>query len=122
MDVPATIEEYFAALPERSRAALEELRRTIVGAAPDATEGISYGMPAFKDQGRILVYYAAFAKHYSLFPGSKAAIAALGDEGAAYATGKGTLRFRYDEPLPADLVTRIVRTRLAENAAARTKR
>ena len=122
MDAPATVEEYFAALPERSRAALAALRRTIVTSAPDATEGISFGMPAFRDHGRILVYYAAFAKHYSLFPGSKAAIAALGDEGAAYATGKGTLRFRYDEPLPADLVTRIVRTRLAENAAARTKR
>jgi uncharacterized protein YdhG (YjbR/CyaY superfamily) len=122
MDAPATVGEYFAALAERSRAALEELRRTIVAAAPDATEGISYGMPAFRDHGRILVYYAAFTNHYSLFPGSKSSIADLGDEAAAHATGKGTLQFRYDEPLPAGFVTRIVEARLAENAAARQKR
>jgi uncharacterized protein YdhG (YjbR/CyaY superfamily) len=121
MGAPATVEDYFAALPGGSRAALEALRRTILAAAPDATEGISYGMPAFKDGGRILVYYAAFAHHYSLFPGSKATIAALGDEVARFATGKGTLRFVYDEPLPADLVARIVVARLAENAARRRR-
>ena len=122
MDAPATVEEYFATLPDGSRATLEELRRTIVAAAPDATECISYGMPAFRDHGRILVYYAAFAKHYSLFPGSGTSIEALGDEAAAHATGKGTLQFRYEEPLPTDLVARIVATRLAENAVARAKR
>ena len=122
MDAPATVEEYFAALPDGPRATLDALRRTIIAAAPDATEGISYGMPAFRDHGRILVYYAAFTKHYSLFPGSKVSIEALGDEAAAHATGKGTLQFRYDEPLPTDLVARIVATRLAENAAARAKR
>jgi uncharacterized protein YdhG (YjbR/CyaY superfamily) len=117
MDAPASVEAYLAALPERQRAALEALQRTVRAAAPDATEGISYGMPAFKDRGRILVYCAAFANHYSLFPGSKASIEALGDEAARYAAGKGTLRFPYDEPLPASLVTRIVAIRLAENAA-----
>jgi len=122
MDAPAIVEEYFAALPDGSRAALQALRAAILAAAPDATEGFGYGMPAFKDHGRILVYYAAFAKHYSLFPGSKATIAALGDEVATHATGKGTLQFRYDEPLPTNLVTRIVLARLAENAAARATR
>ena len=122
MDAPATVEEYFAALPDGPRATLEALRRTITAAAPDATECISYGMPAFRDHGRILVYYAAFAKHYSLFPGSGTSIEALGDEAAAHATGKGTLQFRYEEPLPTDLVARIVATRLAENAVARAKR
>jgi uncharacterized protein YdhG (YjbR/CyaY superfamily) len=122
LDAHATVEEYFAALPERSRAALDEIRRTIRAAAPDATECISYAMPAFEDHGRILVYYAAFTNHYSLFPGSKASIADLGEEAAAHATGKGTLQFRYDEPVPTGLVTRIVEIRLAENAAARQKR
>jgi len=70
MDAPATVEDYLAALPEGSRAALEELRRTIIAAAPHATEGIGYGMPAVRDRGRILVYYAAITGHYSLFPGS----------------------------------------------------
>jgi uncharacterized protein YdhG (YjbR/CyaY superfamily) len=93
------------------------LRRTIRDAAPDATETISYGMPAFRDGRRILVYYAAFAGHYSLFPGSKASIEAMGAELAPYVAGKGTLRFRYDQPLPAELVTRVVTARLAENAA-----
>jgi uncharacterized protein YdhG (YjbR/CyaY superfamily) len=119
MDAPATVEEYLAALPERSRAALEAVRATVRAAAPDATEGISYGMPAFKDRGRILVYYAAFANHYSLFPGSGTSVEAAGEEAARHVAGKGTLRFSYDEPVPVDLVSRIVAVRLAENAARR---
>ena len=119
---PRAVEAYLAALPDPSRAALERLRRTIRSAAPDATEGISYQMPAFKDQGRFLVAYAAFADHCSLFPATDGVKEALGDELAPYLSGRGTIRFTVDRPLPAALVTKVVRARLEENEAARARR
>ena len=119
MAAPTSVEDYLAALPEGSRAALEKLRKTIKAAAPEATETISYQMPAFKDHGRLLVYYAAFKNHCSLFPASGTVIEALGDELEPYFTGKGTIRFHADKPLPAALVKRIVKVRLEENAAHR---
>ncbi|HSW41561.1 MAG TPA: DUF1801 domain-containing protein [Patescibacteria group bacterium] len=117
MAKPTSVDEYIAALPEERRAALEELRQVIRAAAPEATETISYQMPAFRTHGRILVYYAAFRAHYSLFPASEAVREALGEELVPYLAGKGTIRFPADRPLPAALVTRIVRARLEENAA-----
>ena len=110
-----------AALPEESRAALERLREMIKAAAPEATETISYQMPAFKDHGRSLVAYAAFKNHCSLFPMSKAVIEARREELKPYLTGKGTLRFHADKPLPAELVRKLVKARLAENAAHRRR-
>ena len=80
---------------------MEKLRKTIKAAAPDATEAISYQMPAFKDQGRSLVAYAAFKDHCSLFPMSTKVIAAYKDELEPFLAGKGTIRFRPDKPLPA---------------------
>ena len=121
MAAPAGVEDYLAALPEGSRAALENLRETIKAAAPEATETISYRMPAFKDQGRSLVYYAAFKDHCSLFPASDAVIEALGDELKPYFTGKGTIRFSYDKPLPVALVKKVVKARMRENAARRRR-
>jgi uncharacterized protein YdhG (YjbR/CyaY superfamily) len=118
---PSSVEEYLAALPEESRAALEELRETIKAAAPGATETISYQMPAFRDQGRLLVTYAAFKDHCSLFPLSMSAIEACGEELKRYISGKGTIRFTTDEPLPPALVKRIVEERIAENAARRRR-
>jgi uncharacterized protein YdhG (YjbR/CyaY superfamily) len=117
MASPTTVEEYLAALPEGRRAAMEELRRTINAAAPDATETIAYQMPALRTNGHFLVSYAAFKAHYSLFPASDAVIEALGDELTRYLAGKGTIRFPADEPIPLATVTKIVRVRLAENAA-----
>ena len=117
MKAPTSVEDYLAALPEGSRAALERLRRTIKAAAPEATEAISYQMPAFKDDGRILVYYAAFKDHYSLFPMSGKVIEALGEELKPYASGKGTIRFQPDELLPVALVKKVVKVRLEELAA-----
>ena len=111
------VEDYLAVLPEESRAALEKLRRTIRAAAPEATETISYQMPAFKHHGRLLVSYAAFKDHCSLFPASKAVMKAHGDVLKPYFTGKGTLRFHPDKPIPAALVKLIVKTRIQENAA-----
>ena len=120
MDAPASVDEYIAALPEGSRASLEELRSTIKAAAPEATETISYRMPAFKDRGRILVYYAAFADHYSVYPASTALMEVLGDELKPYVTGKGTIRFDANEPIPVALVKKIVEARLEENEVAQT--
>ena len=117
MAAPTSVEDYLAALPKEPRAALEKLRKTIKAAAPKATESIGYQMPAFKDHGRFLVSYAAFKDHCSLFPASKALIEALGEELEPYFTGKGTIRFQADKPLPAALVRKIVKTRIQENAA-----
>ncbi len=117
MAAPSSVEDYLAALPEESRAALEKLRQTVKAAAPEATETIAYQMPAFKDHGRILVSYAAFKNHCSLFPASGAVMEAHGEELKSYFTGKGTLRFHAARPIPAALVKKIVKTRLEENAA-----
>jgi uncharacterized protein YdhG (YjbR/CyaY superfamily) len=116
MAAPISVDAYLVALPEQSRVALEELRKTIRAAAPEATETIAYQMPAFKDHGRLLVSYAAFKDHCSLFPASRAVIEALGEELTTYVTGKATIRFPAGRPIPAALVTRIVEVRLAENA------
>jgi uncharacterized protein YdhG (YjbR/CyaY superfamily) len=111
------VDDYLAALPPDQREALEHVRATIRAAAPDATEAISYGMPAFKQDGRGLVGYAAFKVHCSLFPMSSTVIADLAGELAGYVTSKGTIRFTPGEPLPDALITRIVHARLAELAA-----
>lgn len=122
MGGPASVEEYMAAIPPDYREALEKLRRQIRAAAPDATETISYQMPAFRDRDRLLVSYAAFKDHCSLFPMSGKVIADNEKELAPYATGKGTLQFHVDDPLPAGLVKKIVEARLAENAERRRRR
>ena len=120
MTAPLTVDDYMAGLSDGSRAVMEKLRMTIKAAAPEATETISYRMPAFKDQGRILVYYAAFKDHYSIFPASEAVLA-LGEELKSHVTGKGTIRFDADRPLPTALVKKIVKVRLEENAARRRR-
>lgn len=109
-----TVDAYMAQLPEDRRTAMEELRRTIRAAAPQAEEAISYNMPAFRLGGRFFVSYEAFKRHYSLFPWSDAMLEALGDDLRPYAVGKGTIRFPADEPIPLDLVTRIIEFRLRE--------
>ena len=117
MVAPGTVDEYMAALPDDRRAVLEELRRTIRAAAPEAKETIAYQMPAFMSHGRLLVSFAAYRLHYSLFPASGAVREALGAELTRYLSGKATVRFRADARIPAELVTRIVRVRAAEIAA-----
>ncbi len=117
MTSPTSVDAYLAALPDDRRAAMEELRRTINAAAPDATETIAYQMPALRTNGHFLVSYAAYKAHYSLFPASGAVIEALGNELTRYLAGKGTIRFPADEPIPLALVTRIVKVRLLENDA-----
>ena len=112
----ARVEAYLAALPADQRAALERLRTVIRRAAPGATEGIAYQMPAFYQGTRYLVSYAAFKDHCSFFPASGTVRDKLGDELRRYFSGKGTLQFRADEPLPDELVERIVAIRLEETA------
>jgi uncharacterized protein YdhG (YjbR/CyaY superfamily) len=118
MATPTSVEDYLAALPEAQRAALEKLRKTIRAAAPEATETISYQMPAFRLHGRFLVSYAAFKDHYSLFPASAKVLEVHGDQLKPYFSGKGTIRFAADKPLPAALVKKVVKTRIEETRGA----
>jgi uncharacterized protein YdhG (YjbR/CyaY superfamily) len=118
MAAPATVEDYLATLPEDRRAAVNELRAAIKAAAPEATETIAYSMPAFRSHGgQFLVSFAAYKAHYSLFPASGAVVEALGQELAPYLSGKGTIQFPAKEPLPLTTVSKVVKIRLAENAA-----
>ena len=118
MAAPATVEDYLATLPEDRRAAVNELRAAIKAAAPEATETIAYSMPAFRSHGgQFLVSFAAYKAHYSLFPASGAVVEALGQELAPYLSGKGTIQFSAKEPLPLTTVSKVVKIRLAENAA-----
>lgn len=119
-DIPKTVDDYLAALPEDSRVTLEKIRKTIKAAAPMATEVISYQMPMYKHHG-MLVGFAAFKDHCSLFPGAKP-LATFKDELKAYKTSKGTIRFPIGQPLPAALVKKLVKARVAENEAAFKKK
>lgn len=120
MPKPASVEAYIAAAPEDRRAGLEDLRRTVKVVAPRAEECIAYGMPAYRLHGRFVVSFAAFKRHYSLFPASQVVIDALGSEVAPHVKGRGTLQFPAGEPLPLDLIARVVRVRLDETETAGT--
>jgi len=115
---PQTIDEYLAPLSIEKRAALETLRRAIKSAAPRAEECISYQIPGFRLGGRLLVSFGAAANHCAFYPGAHPVEAHKGDL-KAYDTSKGTIRFRADSPLPATLVRKLVKTRIAERAARR---
>src|SRR5512135_1957893 len=109
---PQTVEGYLKVLSREKRAALDRLRRIIRAAAPGAEECLCYQVPAFRLDGRFLVGLGAASHHCSFFPGS-AAIAAHRDELEDYDTSKGTIRFQPDRPLPASLVRRLVKERIA---------
>jgi uncharacterized protein YdhG (YjbR/CyaY superfamily) len=109
------VDKYLSAVPEPARSTLNTIRATIRSAVPpEATEGISYGIPVFKYKGA-LVWFAAFSKHCSFFPGSLAVIAAFKDELKDYQTSKGTIRFPVDKPPSPTLVRKLVKARIAEN-------
>jgi uncharacterized protein YdhG (YjbR/CyaY superfamily) len=114
----AEIDAFLARLPDDVRAALENLRRTIARAAPEAVEVIAYGVPAFKYRGRPLVSFGAGKSHCSFYVQSPAVMDAHRDELAAYDTAKGTIRFTPEKPLPEGLVTKLVKARMAETDAA----
>ena len=115
------IDATLAGLPDDQRAALEALRRQIAAAAPEATEAISYGAPAYRYHGRPLVSYGAAKAHCSLFPMSPAVLAAHLHDLGDYDTAKGTVRFRPAHPIPPAVVAAIVRDRMAEIDARRTR-
>ena len=112
-----TFDGYLAALDPRQRAALEKLRKAIRSAAPKAEECISYGVPAFRLNGKFLVALGAAANHCSFYPGS--ALQALKVDLRGYDTSKGTIRFQPDRPLPPALVRRLVKARIAQQALRR---
>ena len=113
MDGPAAVDRYLADLPADRRAALERLRASIARLVPAATEGISYGMPAFKLRGHPLVGYAN-AKHHCALYGMSAGLDRFAPRLTAFSTSKGTIRFTPDAPVPDDLVADLVRFRVAE--------
>jgi uncharacterized protein YdhG (YjbR/CyaY superfamily) len=109
------IDAYLKGVPKEARASLEKLRKTIRAAAPKADEVISYGMPMYKQNGMV-IGFAAFKDHCSIFPGS-AVMDAHKDELKPYKTSKGTIRFEASKPLPAALIKKLVKARIAENDA-----
>jgi len=115
-----TVEDYLAAVPEPARSTLQRVRAAIRPALPaEATEVISYGIPAFNYKGP-LVWIAAFSNHCSLFP-TASVIRAFKNELKGYKTSKGTIHFPVDKPLPVALVKKMVKARLAEKAPKRQR-
>ena len=115
---PATVDEYLATKAEPQRAGLATMRAAIRAAAPNADEVITYKMPGFKTHGRFLVSYDAFKAHFSLFPATDVVVAELGDDIQPYLSGRGTIRFPASEPIPTELIARVIAIRLRENNEA----
>jgi uncharacterized protein YdhG (YjbR/CyaY superfamily) len=111
---PQDIDGYLATLDEPKRITLEELRRSILAVIPEAEQCISYGLPAFKVQGKTVAGFAAFKKHLSYLPHSGSVLEKLGEDLAGYESTKGSLHFAIGEPLPRGLVDKLVRTRMRE--------
>ena len=112
---PKTIDEYLAGVRADQRAALETLRQTIRAVAPTAEECISYGLAAFRLNGRPLVAFGASANHCAFYPMNSTTVEAFQKQLKGFETSKGTIRFQADNPLPAALVRKLVKARIAEN-------
>lgn len=111
MSKPETVDDYLAAFDGDTRARLDEMRATIQAAAPEAVESVAYGMPAYKLDKKPLVYFAGYAGHVGFYatPNGHEAFA---EEFASYKQGKGSVQFPHDQPLPLDLVRRVVEFRI----------
>jgi uncharacterized protein YdhG (YjbR/CyaY superfamily) len=118
MPGPTTVDEYLTTKTDAQRAGLEAMRAAIRAAAPRADEVITYKMPGFKTHGRFLVSYDAFKAHFSLFPASEAVIVELGEDIRPFLHGSGTIRFPADQPIPTELIGRVIAIRLRENDEA----
>lgn len=110
----SSIDEYIEHFPEHTRALLDEVRMLIRETVPDATETMSYRMPTFDLNGRHLVHFAGYETHIGFYP-IPTGVEAFKDELSAFKTGKGSVRFPLDQPLPLDLIRRIVEFRAMEN-------
>jgi len=115
-----SIDEYIAGFPPETQKMLEELRALIKASAPDATETISYAIPTFDLNGRHLVHFSGFKKHIGFYP-VPSAIEAFEEELRPYKSGKGSAQFPLGQPLPTDLIRRIVEFRVAENRGKAAK-
>ena len=111
---PQEIDRYLAALDEPKRSTLEALRTSIMEIVPEADQGISYGAPAFKVQGKAVAGFAAFKNHLTYVPHSGSVLATLPDDTAPYETSKGSLKFAVDKPLPKRLVQKLISARMRE--------
>ena len=119
-EAPQTIDAYITGFPDDVQAILQQIRRTIHEAAPEATEAISYGMPTFKLNGN-LVHFGAFKSHIGFYP-VPSGMAAFQDDLAAYKQGKGSVQFPLNKPMPLDLIRRIVEFRVQESKAAKASK
>jgi uncharacterized protein YdhG (YjbR/CyaY superfamily) len=111
---PQEIDDYLVTLDEPKRSTLEALRKTIMEIVPGAEQSISYGVPAFKVQGKAVAGFAAFKNHLSYVPHSGSVLASLQDDTAPYETSKGSLKFAVDKPLPKRLVKKLISARMRE--------
>jgi uncharacterized protein YdhG (YjbR/CyaY superfamily) len=112
---PGNVEEYLLFFPEETRLILSKIRAIVREKAPDADESIQYGMPAYKTDGRVLVYFAAFKNHIGFYA-TPSGHTAFAEELSKYKQGKGSVQFPLDKPIPYDLIEQIVEFRVIENA------
>ncbi|MCW5922994.1 MAG: DUF1801 domain-containing protein [Saprospiraceae bacterium] len=110
---PSNMDEYIAGFPKEVQPILEQVRATIRKVAPDADEAISYGIPTFRFRKTILVHFAAFKNHIGFYP-TPTAGEAFKEELSGYKTGKGSVQFPLDKPMPLDLITRITQSRIGQ--------
>jgi uncharacterized protein YdhG (YjbR/CyaY superfamily) len=119
--VPKNVDEYLARVPEPARTTLNKIRAIIQSVVPpETTEAISYGMPAFQYKGPLFAY-AAFKEHCSLFPMGSRVIVEFREELKGFETSKGTIRFPVDKPPTAALIKKLVKARIAQNEAKKTR-
>ncbi len=115
-NTPSPVDEYIASQPAMVRSRLQEVRGAIRGSVPDAEETISYGMPAYKLHGRIVLFFAGWKHHVSLYPGNARLVAAFAGELTKYKVSKGTIQFPLGDPVPVELIERIATFRAKETA------
>lgn len=113
MDKPKSTDEYISSFPKETQILLQEVRETIKNTAPNANESISYGMPAYKLNGKALVYFAGYKNHIGFYA-TPTGHAEFTEELAKYKQGKGSVQFPINEPMPLDLITKIVKFRVSE--------
>lgn len=115
------VDQYIQAAPAAQASRLSILRSLIKEEVPEALEGLSYKMPAYKLKGKVLVYFSTFENHIGVYPRTALVESGLGDQLSAHASGKGSLHFRHDQEFPTELIRSVVKTRCAE-VLAKTKK